>query len=136
MSKQRFCIVGMSCCLALGTTGTGVFAQPEPFQLALSNLRPTALQLLVVSTATHRPIANRSVTVKSDNGVRCVTVPCPTNIKQWQGQTNKQGVVWIPQKVVQQSTSINIPGYVTKDLGQALQSQSGRSQIELSPVKR
>jgi hypothetical protein len=136
MFNQRFLIVGISCCLVLGTTGTEAFAQPQPFQLALSNLRPAALQLTVVSRSTQRLIANRSVTVNSHNGVRCVTAPCPTNIKKWQGQTNRQGIVWIPQKVVQQSTTIKIPGYAIKDLGQALQSQSGIAQIELSPVKQ
>lgn len=136
MFNQRLLIVGMSCCLLFLTTGSWSLARPEPFHLALSNRRPAALKLLVVSISTEKPIANRSVTINSDNGVRCVMAPCPTNSKQWQGRTNRQGLVVIPQKVIQQSTTIKIPGYMAKDLGEALPSQPGISKIELAEVVR
>jgi hypothetical protein len=92
------------------------------------------LPLTVITKDTKKPIVNSMVTINSDNGVRCITAPCPTNSMRWQGRTNRQGLVTIPHKVIQQSTTMTLPGYQPIQLQQNLRNQRGGVTIELLPV--
>ena len=69
------------------------------------------LQVRVIDAGTRKPLANTDVDVYSDNGIRCIQAPCPTNGVSWGGRTDKHGVVVIPDSVVQASMSIGAPGY-------------------------
>jgi hypothetical protein len=93
------------------------------------------IKLLVMDKSTDRPLSNRSTQIHSDNGIRCITTPCPTNSKNWQGRTNHQGVVFIPQQIMQSSTTLTMKGYTATDLVRDLQHQpSGKAAILLVPA--
>lgn len=51
-------------------------------------------------------IAGSKVELHSDNGIRCIKAPCPTNGKKWSGKTNGKGFVSIPTNVIQKATTI------------------------------
>jgi hypothetical protein len=91
------------------------------------------LQLTVIAKNTKKPIANLTVTINSDNGIRCIKAPCPNNSIQWKGQTNRQGVVVIPHKIIQKSTTMTVPGYQAIQLQPSLRDQRSAS-VELSAV--
>ena len=69
------------------------------------------LQVRVIDAGTQKALANTDVDVYSDNGIRCIQAPCPTNGMSWRGRTDKHGVVVIPDSVVQYSMTIGAPGY-------------------------
>ena len=73
--------------------------------------RKSDLKLKVVDKSTKRPIKNTVIEIYSDNGIRCVQAPCPTNGKEWHGKTNSKGVVFIPENLIQNSMTITAPGY-------------------------
>jgi hypothetical protein len=91
------------------------------------------LKLSVVDTATNKPVANRSAKIDSQNGINCIKAPCPTNSKHWEGRTNRQGVVFIPQKVVQSYTLLTVSGYTEKTFDKDLR-QSSEASILLTPA--
>jgi hypothetical protein len=82
------------------------------------------LKLSVIDKATNQPIANRSAKIDSQNGINCIQAPCPTNSKHWEGRTNRQGVVFIPQKVIQASTLLTVKGYTEKTFDKDLRKSS------------
>jgi hypothetical protein len=53
-----------------------------------------------------KPVTNITISLHSDNGLRCVTTPCPTNSKDWNGKSNAQGIVNIPKSFLQKSTTV------------------------------
>jgi hypothetical protein len=118
-------IVGALCLLPVGN-----ISPPSNAAIIFKN---KLLQLTVINKNTKKPIANRAVTVNSDNGIRCIKAPCPTNSMQWQGQTNRQGVVVIPHKVIQKSTTMTVPGYQAIQLQPNLRDQRSAA-VELSAV--
>lgn len=79
------------------------------------------LKVLVIDKATNRPLKNKSVEIYSDNGVRCIKAPCPTNGIEWQGKTDKHGYLIVPAKIRQASMTIEISGYEAKELNRASQ---------------
>ena len=49
------------------------------------------LKLRLIDKATGKPIAKTLATVYSNNGIRCVREPCPTNQMKWEGKMDKKG---------------------------------------------
>jgi len=74
------------------------------------------LRVRVIDAATSKPIPNTVVEVYSDNGVRCIKAPCPTNGVKWSGKTDHRGMVIVPARVRQASMTISATGYEGKDL--------------------
>ncbi len=86
---------------------------PHPTQIN-SNTNATATQdvtVTVLNDTTSGIIANKSVSVFVDNGIRCVKAPCPTNSRPWTGTTDEKGLFVLPATYVDQSMSIIIDGY-------------------------
>lgn len=130
MFRQTLLTLGMLANLLL----LPVQAQPT----ATSGKTTEAIvELLILDRATYKPIGNRATQVYSNNGIRCVTTPCPTNTKNWEGTTDRQGVVLIPKQVIQSSTTLTLNGYAAADLGKDLQQQpTGAAVILLVPTAK
>lgn len=118
-------------CLSLGilanTLLLPVRAQPPVTSVGATE----SIELLILDRSTYKPIADRSTEIYSDNGIRCVTTPCPTNPQNWQGKTDRQGVVSIPTQVIQSSTTLTLKGYAAANLGKDLQQQPGGAAVIL-----
>jgi hypothetical protein len=124
---------GLSLAILASSLRSPVRAQPTP---SIDN-RTAVLKLVVLDQATNKPIANRSAKISSDNGIRCIKAPCPTNSKSWQGTTNRLGVLFIPKQIIQSATTFTVRGYTATDLGRNLQQQpSGETSILLAPVSQ
>ncbi len=77
------------------------------------------LRILVIDKATSKPLKNKSVEIYSDNGIRCIQAPCPTNGIEWKGKTDKNGYLVIPNNIRQASMTIELAGYEAKELNQS-----------------
>lgn len=77
----------------------------------------STVSVALINKITGEPIRNTKVVIYSDNGTRCITTPCPTNGKSWDGTTNAQGLLAVPQGSIQQSTSFTATGYESTSLG-------------------
>lgn len=71
------------------------------------------VQLIDVSTG--HPVRNAGLRLVSDNGIRCIRAPCPTNTRIWKGKSDTEGFVQIPTSEIQSSTQIET-GSLTGDL--------------------
>lgn len=78
-------------------------------------------------------IANTDINVESDNGIRCIKAPCPTNGKQWAGRSDGAGLVTIPKSVLQVSTYVRTELHESANLEEAAPGASGIWVIELFP---
>jgi hypothetical protein len=90
-------------------------APPAPPEAKVS------LKVRVVDAATSKPIPDTAVEIYSDNGIRCIKAPCPTNGVKWTGKTDHRGVVIVPARVRQATVTISATGYDAKDLISAAQ---------------
>lgn len=60
------------------------------------------------------PLINTKISAFSDNGVRCIQAPCPTEGKSWEDTTNSKGIVNIPSSFINSNqASIIIEGSST-----------------------
>ena len=89
-------------------------AQPLTKPAAKSNLR-----LLVIDQKTGKRLSNREVKVYSDNGIRCITAPCPTNGKNWVGKTDRRGYLVVPADIRQESISLTVEGFAGEELNRS-----------------
>lgn len=81
------------------------------------NRTPSAsLRVVVVNAQTAALIADRDVQLYSDNGVRCVTEPCPTNGRTWNGTTDTKGMALVPTSMVDESMTFTVDGYLGAEL--------------------
>lgn len=76
----------------------------------------TSLRVIVKNKLTNALITDTAVSVYSDNGIRCVTTPCPTNGRTFEGGTNTQGEVTIPAANVDESMTFTVVGYQDAEL--------------------
>ncbi len=100
--------------------------QAQPFNLIVQK---SNLKLLIKDKQTGRRLANKTVKIYSDNGIRCIQAPCPTNGKSWTGKTDKQGFVIIPNDMRQRSMSLDIKGYSGEELTRAARKLSENSWV-------
>ena len=92
----------IACCLPGAAAGAKPVAHP---------MHDEGLHVTVLDSASGRPLQHFDVRIESDNGIRCIRAPCPTNAVRWTGHTDKKGVVAVPAKVVQSSMSISAAGH-------------------------
>jgi hypothetical protein len=79
------------------------------------------------------PIANTGVVVSSDNGIRCVRAPCPTNAQSWTGKSDAKGIVAVPTNAFQAVTSIATTTYASASLIDDAEQQNGLWVVDLIP---
>ncbi len=88
----------------------------------------------LINASTKRIIANASVEVRSNNGIRCRRSQCPTNRQSWRGASDADGVLRIPSHIIQHSTGLTVAGYQATDFNKtAAKIADGTLIIELSP---
>lgn len=75
-----------------------------------------SIKVVMLDNQTMKPIAGKDVTLYSDNGVRCVQEPCPTNGRTWNGTTNDRGEVSVPGDMVDDSMTFTVAGYQAANL--------------------
>lgn len=80
------------------------FAQPPKNTILQVKTKSVKIKLL---SPTGRNLSKTTFKLYSDNGIRCVTVPCPTNGKNWEGMTDRNGFILIPTKYIQKVTTIS-----------------------------
>lgn len=93
---------------------------PEYEQIAstftFSSIAIDDTRVIFSDVKTQAPIIRTNVSLYSDNGVRCVTEPCPTNGRSWTGITDAEGAVLVPASMVDESMTFTLDGYNAKEL--------------------
>lgn len=92
------------------------------------------LKVVFVNGQTQALITNTSVNLYADNGVRCVTEPCPTNGRTMVDTTDAAGSMTVPVTFVDESMTFTLTGYQGKELhvGGTLQAD-GSWKLSLTP---
>jgi hypothetical protein len=74
-------------------------------------VQPGTLRVELVDVVSATAIPDVPVEVFSDNGIRCMRAPCPTNGRTWRGRADSAGRVRIPTTVLQATVSLRTPGH-------------------------
>lgn len=77
------------------------------------------LRLRLVDAESGKPISGVEASIHSDNGIRCIKAPCPTNGRTWKGVSGKDGVVKAPSSALQKENQLTASGYEEKGNGSA-----------------
>jgi hypothetical protein len=89
------------------------------------------MRVQLVDGMTARPIAGAKVKLHSDNGVRCIKAPCPTNEKQWTGVSDGNGRIAIPRSVLDVNSNLTSGVYQGDLVAGAWPGSNGESTLEL-----
>ena len=81
--------------------------------------QPSTLKILITDKKTGKALAHKAVQIYSDNGVRCIQAPCPTNGKNWTGKTDKHGYIFVPNEIRQNSMTLSINGFNGEELNRS-----------------
>lgn len=92
-------VIGMAVC------GAGLLVTAGRCADIRSALGPM-VTIQLVDASTGQPARNAAVRLTSDNGIRCMRAPCPTNTKSWKGASDPQGFLTIPTRYLQIATQI------------------------------
>ena len=122
--------------LAVATTLLAVLpvsAQRPGARPSIRQARGTTVRVQLVDARSARPLANADVQIASDNGIRCIRAPCPTNARRWGGRSDATGYVVVPTSIIQQATTISA-GRASGDLVQDSEPGPGGAWVaELMP---
>ncbi|HEX8175890.1 MAG TPA: hypothetical protein VF543_12290 [Pyrinomonadaceae bacterium] len=91
-----------------------IMASPLPARKespSATRMKKADLKLKLIDRVTRKPIKNTEVEIYSDNGIRCISLPCPTNGVKWTGKTDARGIIIVPGKIRQRSMTISATGY-------------------------
>ncbi len=69
------------------------------------------ISLILINQSTDKPIANRAIEFRSDNGIRCITSPCPSNDQSLRLVTDHDGVIFIPKAYFQENNYIEVTSF-------------------------
>ena len=85
--------------------------QTPDAQSSILQVKSETVRVRLLDAFSGKIISNSDVEVSSDNGIRCIQAPCPTNNKQWRGKSDANAYVVVPTNILQQNTSISTPAY-------------------------
>jgi hypothetical protein len=89
------------------------------------------VQLLDAVTA--KPVAGANIELGSDNGIRCVRAPCPTDSREWTGSSDASGRITIPTTVLNASVNLTSGVYHGDLASDASPGEHGAWALELFP---
>jgi len=98
---------------------------------SILGVKADAVRVRLLDAFSGHAIANADVELWSDNGVRCIQAPCPTNMRQWTGRTDAAGDVVFPTRILQPVTTIKAPSSEGDLIGDSEPGDSGRWVAEL-----
>ena len=110
MRLIRIVAMAASCALATAACARAQKGSNEPGSILKGAGDSVHVRLLDAVTA--KALANADVELWSDNGIRCVKAPCPTDGKQWKGTSDASGRVTIPKASLNTTANIK-PGHST-----------------------
>ncbi len=84
--------------------------EPENEEKDATNI----VTLTLISKATGKAVSKANVHIYSDNGIRCIQGPCPTNGKSWDGTTNDNGEISVSKDYIQSNTNVTLEGFSGK----------------------
>jgi hypothetical protein len=124
--------------LVAGLPYAGLARNPQQTpdsQSSILQVKGETVRVKLLDEFSGEVISNSDVKVYSDNGIRCIRAPCPTNGKEWRGRSDDNGYVLIPTNILQRSTDISTPSHRGgKDLiGGSEQDMDGAWVVELLP---
>lgn len=92
-----------------------------------------SVHVRLYSAVTAQPIASTDFELTSDNGIRCIKAPCPTDGKSWKGKSDAKGELVIPHSALNTTASITSASYHGDLAGDAAPATSGGWTLELFP---
>jgi hypothetical protein len=116
----------------VGTMTAACERNPGGGTPSLLNVIGETVRVRLLDASSDRPLSNADVELWSDNGVRCIKAPCPTNGTQWTGRSDAAGDVVIPTSVLQPVTTIRTPTHEGDLIRDSEPADSGRWVAELS----
>jgi hypothetical protein len=117
----------------ISTAPVACARQPDDGTPSILHAKGETVRVRLLDASSGRPIANADVELSSDNGIRCVQAPCPTNGKEWRGRSDAAGQVMIPTSTLQAVTSITTPGHHGDLIEDSEPADSGGWVAELFP---
>lgn len=98
------------------TNGGGIVPTSIPSttdNATLPKIKEGFLSVKLLDAFTGEPICNVDVKIMSDNGIRCIRAPCPTDAQEWNGKSDDNGLILVPLKILNVITTITATGYKT-----------------------
>lgn len=74
------------------------------------------IALILKNQSTNKPIANKAVEFRSDNGIRCITSPCPSNNQSLHLVTNQDGVILVPKAYFQENNYVEATSFAPRPI--------------------
>lgn len=99
-----------SCAETRAEKPPAVVALPAPAVVHAAPPQAT-FTIQLVNNKTREVLAGATATVVSDNGVRCVKAPCPTQQQTWEGRADAEGGVHVPPDIVNQVMTVTVKGF-------------------------
>ena len=118
-----------ACALAMAACARAQKGSKEPVSILQASGDSVRVQLLDAATA--KPFANAEVELWSDNGIRCIKAPCPTDGKQWKGTSDANGRVTIPKSTLNTTANIKTASFNGDLTNDATSDAKGGWSIEL-----
>jgi hypothetical protein len=91
-------------------------------------------KVTLLDAFTARAVAAADVLVSSDNGIRCISAPCPTDPVEWRGRTDASGTVLVPARFVTEETVIGTRAHDARYVDEAARGTDGALVLELVPL--
>jgi hypothetical protein len=92
-------------------------------------------KVTLLDAFTARAVAAADVLVASDNGMRCITAPCPTDRVEWRGRTDASGTVLVPARFVTAETAIGTRAHDARSVDDSARGNDGALVLELVPLE-
>ena len=112
--------------LILCTLSTTACPQAPANRHSILKASGDTIVVLLLDAASANPMAGVAVEVWSDNGIRCVRNPCPTNGTTWHSKADASGKIHIPRRLFQESMSASTAGFAA-DLAEDAYQVAGES---------
>jgi hypothetical protein len=107
--------------------------QPSDTPPTILAVKGDSVHVTLLDATTARPLARAEMELYSDNGIRCIKAPCPTDGKNWKGTTDASGVLTFPRSYLNVTANLKSATYNGDLVADATPDANGGWTMELFP---
>lgn len=133
----------------LGFTGWRIIAQDETYvttkttdtttkttapseETPKNNEQANKISIKLLDSSTGQPLVNQTFELVSNNGIQCITTPCPTNEKRYTVSSNESGYITVDRAILQEQNFVTNSSYTSETL--VVSAESDSYELKMLPL--
>lgn len=114
------------------TTDTTTKTTDQSEETPKNNEQANKISVKLLDSNTNQPLVSQTFELVSNNGIQCITAPCPTNEKRYTVRSNENGYITVDRAILQEQNFVTNSNYTSEVL--IVSTESDSYELKMLPL--